>query len=392
MNCPGSHDLIKALTLPETDDPDYRRQGVAAHAAAAHALQNGLEAWEVVGMEFEGLTITAAMGMHLKVYLDHVVPLQEATQTYGVEFKAHSPSIHEQAFGTADHWAIAPGPPSEPFVDEDGDTVQRVTNALHVNDLKFGEGIAVDVEENPQLKYYAALVIDNLERNRSYVFNDAMLVVLGIVQPRAFHPGGPIRTWTTTVGEIKEWVHDTLRPAMARTEIDGLLTPGDWCRFCPAKLVCPMLQGLFEALCKVDVTHVKNWSDAALDRSYALLPAAKWAAKAIEEEAFRRAMGGASFESAKLVQKKANRVWKGEAEAEARALFGDEAFSKPQLLTPPQLEEAKGPAGKRFAKEYAFAPDTGLTMAPRTDARTEQKPLPTSEVFKQAIEALNNSG
>ena len=53
MNCPGSVALIQALKLEGTDDPEYRKMGTAAHAAAAHITLNDMDAWEVVGQKFE---------------------------------------------------------------------------------------------------------------------------------------------------------------------------------------------------------------------------------------------------------------------------------------------------------------------------------------------------
>lgn len=366
MNCPGSVALLDALAMPDTDEPEWTAEGTAMHEAAAHLLTTGAETWEIAGQEFHGIVIDAEMGMAIALYVDHVRPLMEDTNTFGVELRAASPETHAQMFGKADLWAIA-------------------HRSLIVRDLKGGVGIVVEAYRNPQIMYYSFLTIDHLERERGYVFDDGMLVDLGIVQPRAFHPDGPIRTWETTVGEIKEWVRTTLVPAMDRTAIDNTLTPGEWCRFCPAKLICPMLQGLFEALVKINPAQVINWSDEALDRSYKLLPAAIFAKKAIEEEVFRRANNGVHFESGKLVNKKANRVWKEGASTLAAAEFGEGAFEPAHLKSPPGIE-ALGPKGKAFVKEYGYTPFTGLTVAPReTDPRQEVKPERSSEVLDELL-------
>jgi hypothetical protein len=52
MNCPGSVALLSLIGEDISDEPDYRREGVAMHEAAARALEEGLDAWELVGMEF----------------------------------------------------------------------------------------------------------------------------------------------------------------------------------------------------------------------------------------------------------------------------------------------------------------------------------------------------
>ena len=57
-----------------------------------------------------------------------------------------------------------------------------------------------------------------------------------------------------------------------------------------------------------------------------------------------------------------------------KAKFGEAAYTKPVLLTPPQIE--KLPGGKTFVTQCAFTPqNTGLTLAPLSDNRVEAKSL-----------------
>ena len=72
MNCPGSVALIKNLNLPQSDEPDYRREGTAAHEALEECMRNDIDAWEVVGKEFNGVTITADIADAIQVFIDTV--------------------------------------------------------------------------------------------------------------------------------------------------------------------------------------------------------------------------------------------------------------------------------------------------------------------------------
>ena len=63
--------LLKHLDLDDSDEPDYRVEGSAAHEAAAHALNNGLDAWELVGESFLGIEQTPELVDPLQIYLDH---------------------------------------------------------------------------------------------------------------------------------------------------------------------------------------------------------------------------------------------------------------------------------------------------------------------------------
>lgn len=376
MKCPGSVELLKALHLPDSDEPDYRREGVALHEAGARLLEDDLEPYEIVGQVFNATPMTADLVNPLQAYINHCRPLMAATNTWGVEYRISSP-VHPLFYGTADFWAVAPLY-LEPHYDES----HQLPNALHVVDLKGGEGIMVEVESNPQLMYYAFGVIDGLERQKSYRFDDNMEVVLTICQPRGFHSDGPVRSWVTTVFELKSWVHGVLVPAMLATEYDDHLEPGDWCRFCPAKLVCPLLTTLFEAAAKANPKHLPDTSDAALGLNYRYVEAVTFYVKALREEAYRRMMGGATISigadlgDLKLIRKRSTRVWKDGAPELAASKFGQDAWTAPEIKSPAQLE--KVPAAVSWVKEFAYSPDTGLTVA------MPQDPKPGVKVEKLA--------
>src|SRR6202789_4739697 len=78
MNCAGSVALIKQLNIQEdTDEPEYRGLGIAAHEAAAHCLKNGMDAWEVMGEKFHNYEVDQNMAQAIQVYIDVVRPDME---------------------------------------------------------------------------------------------------------------------------------------------------------------------------------------------------------------------------------------------------------------------------------------------------------------------------
>ena len=365
MNCPGSAALLKELKLPENDEPDYRREGIAMHEAAADCLVRGLDTWEITGQSYYETVIEPEMARAIQVYLDTVRPLAERAIQSFVEYPISSP-VHPQFYGRLDFGAI-------------------LQDSIDIVDLKGGEGIIVDPFENPQIMYYGFGLIDGEERASGVVFPDELPVHLGIVQPRGFSLEGPVRWWTSSVGEIKEWVHSVLVPAMCATEYDNSLDAGPWCRFCSAKLVCPLLTSLFRAACTANPKEIVNISDASLDRSYHYLAAVKFYVKAFEDETMRRLMTGkAEISEAKLVKKRSNRVFKAGAADLAKARFGDDAFTKPELKSPPELEKVS-PAAKQWVHEFAYLPDTGYTVAAADDKRPGIKVKPGDEVFAHYI-------
>lgn len=393
MNCPGSTALIEAFQLPETDEPEYRKQGVAGHAAAADCLARDIDAWEIVGDTYEDYTITAEMGEAIQMYLDRVRPSIGGGPAKGryhgeqffIEAKLAAPDVHEKMFGTVDFGALA---------DDGRDIDGNPKSFLDVTDLKMGQGITVEAYDNPQMKYYAFMLIHTKFKD----LTDDFHVRLTIVQPRAFHPDGPIREWWTTVGYIRAWVVADLLPAMYAT--DTSLTAGEWCRFCPAKLACPMLRSLFLAASTYDPNEAKALDPVALGESYKLTKPVKFYLKAIEDEMYRRLLGGQAIPHGKLVNKRADRVFKTEAHEKVggeevavpiidaiKKRFGAGAFNPPELKSPAQLEKVSEEA-KKFVSEYAYMPVTGLTVALDDDKRSRVTVQSAQDRFAVALKNL----
>jgi len=367
MNCPGSHVILKTLDLPASDDTDFAREGTAAHTAAAYCLRNGIDAWEIEGQTFDGYVVDGEMRDSIQLYLDTLAEVRtehgKKVITELVENRI-SGDFNPLFFGTVDSGIVG----------------QEI---IDITDFKYGAGIAVDAFENAQLKYYGVGLLEK--------FMGATRIRLRIVQPRAFHVDGPVRVWETTTKELREWKRTTLIPAMARAEVDTTLVPGDWCRFCPAKLACPLLTSIFGASITADATALNHFSAATLARDYSLLDAAKHYWKAVETEVYRRLSQGEAVTDGtpgrtyKLVPKKANRVFTAEGVEEAKKLFTPEELYVTEMKSPAQLVKL-GDKGKEFVKEYAYTPMTGTTVAVSTDPRVGVKVVPPTEAFSKLLE------
>lgn len=391
MNCPGSVALVAEFALPDTDEPDYRREGTAMHEAAADCLARDIETWEIIGEKYHDTEMTPEMCDAIQVYLDRVresiardasgKPTGYHGQTFFIEARLAAPDIHEAMFGSVDFGALV----TQPGIGH---------SFLDVTDYKGGAGIEVSPVDNAQMKYYGFMLI----HTKFPDLDDDFPVRLTIVQPRCFSFEGPIREWWTTVGEIKAWVVRDLLPAMHST--DDALDAGKWCRFCPAKLVCPLLTSLFRAASTYDPKAVASVSSEALGLSYQKVEGVKFYLKALEEEVFKRLNAAKEVPGTKLVNKKANRVFKETATTQVegkdvevpitgviKEKFGPSAFTAPELKTPAELEKL-GPAAKEFVKEYAYMPVTGLTVALEGDKRTGVKVQTGAERFAGALENL----
>ena len=364
MVCPGSVALNMSLPPDTTADPEYRRKGEAAHAAAAVCLQEEFDAWEIMDRDFE---LTAADLDAIQVYLDHVRDLRIAggRQYYEelIEVKIHAPKLHEQAFGTLDYCLVLSD------------------KTCIIRDYKHGEGVFVEAERNPQLMGYAAMM---LERYPWIVAFD-----LGIVQPR-FQGEQKIRTWQVWADEIAEWRDNELKPAMrnAWSMTKGkppVYQPGEHCRFCPAKnaLACPALKHEV-AVVEQSAPLVERISDEKLADLYAKVEPLKMMIKAIEAETTRRALAGIKLPGVKVVPKKAFRVWKSDAPLTEE--FGPAAYVE-TLRSPAEIEKEFGREGKEFVRQWAFTPDNGYTIAPESDRRKAIEVQKPSETFTNVLTA-----
>lgn len=371
MHCPGSVRLLQHLNLDESDEEDYRTEGVAMHALGADCLNTDRDAWETVGEQHgdPAIVITPELADPVQIYLDHCRAIEARSQQRFVEYAISAP-VHPLFYGTLDHGATGIKP-------------RGLT--LDITDLKGGAGIMVDVEENPQLKYYAFGLVDGIERQTGRQFDDTNEVNLHIVQPRISY-ADPVRSWSTSVGHIKHWVHGVLVPAMKETELNDGLDAGPWCRFCPAKLVCPLLTAMFEAACKANPKHVEGMSVQRLALEYQGWEAVKMYGRAVEKETFRQLSRGETDPRVKLVKKKANRAWRPGAEDATKTKFGAEAMTTPSLKPPAQIE--KLPGGPQWVSGNAFTPDTGLTVALATEPGTAVKVPKPAERFSGVQEML----
>lgn len=126
-----------------------------------------------------------------------------------------------------------------------GDAVilDDIAGLIEVVDLKGGRGIVVEASNNKQLRTYG---LGAMMANPG----PWKMVKVTIVQPRAPHPDGRIRSEEFSVAELVDWTSDLLAAMnRAKQAVSDYEKPGDWaethlfpgdhCGFCKAQAVCP---------------------------------------------------------------------------------------------------------------------------------------------------------
>jgi hypothetical protein len=233
MACPGSLALESAYPDKSSEFAD---EGTLAHAVAAHCLEMKIPAGVCSNFRYtdhvveKQAVVSADMAREVQKYLDHVRhDLEEGDELFVEQrlpiFAGNDAGVPEQ-FGTCDCLIIKPA-----------------KRQMRIRDKKYGRGVKVFAERNPQLMLYALGALD--EFGLLYDFDEVVLI---IDQPRLDH----VDEWTCTVEELREFEQEALaagREALEWADLGGdrvmqsALRPGDkQCQFCKAKGDCPALR------------------------------------------------------------------------------------------------------------------------------------------------------
>src|SRR5580765_1283744 len=192
--CAGS--LALTLSLPRTAriEREAAAWGTCAHQIAERCLRTGVDAAIFIGEEETSgryvFTVDEEMANTAQVYVDYCRALGARAKQFWIEqnFSLESLDTPFDSGGTADFTAFV-----------------AVEKLLEIVDLKGGSGVVVDVAENAQLRTYA------LGAMLAHPGLDIDRVRVTIVQPRAPHKDGIVRSEEFTVGELLEWTGDLLK-------------------------------------------------------------------------------------------------------------------------------------------------------------------------------------
>lgn len=202
--------------LEETTSP-YAEEGTKAHEMLEDWLKNGYDSQlSVLSTEIdmrEAVTTAYKKIMELKDSDPGAIMISETT----VGPNALGPDV----WGTADVILYLPA-----------------FKTLYVIDYKHGMGVAVDLP-SPQLEIYAILAMESF----SWMFGEIEHVETMIIQPRAFHGDGPIRSHGYSPVELTTlavFMNDSI--ATIGTD-EAIYAPSESaCRWCLAKSKCPALE------------------------------------------------------------------------------------------------------------------------------------------------------
>jgi len=341
MNCPGS--VALCATMPPKPSSKYADEGTLLHNVMDLILTTNQTPESFVGMTYQDIKLTQEL-IEDKVYpalrlLDQVDPKKE--MEYETETRVSFGDYLPNVFGSTD-------------------LLGRIGTRAIILDWKFGSGVAVEAEENPQLMFYAAAAMRT--KASQWVFDGATEIECIIVQPPE------IKRWITTPKRIKQFEQELKVAVQIAQKPDAPLANGDHCRWCAAKPVCPKMTGAVDRALALAIGDID-----AMQISHYLKQADMLEQWVTDLRALAHTMleAGAIVPEWKLVAKRATRQWVDEdlaATALAQDMSLDEMYTK-KLLSPAQAEKILKKAKKELPANQVVAISSGSTLAPVDDPR-----------------------
>ena len=340
--CPGSVALV--AKMPPKPSSKYADTGTLLHNTISEILEGRLTPEGAIGLYYEGIVLDQNL-LNTKLLpalmaLDDIDP--DKKMEYACETVVGFGDVLPDVFGSAD-------------------LLGRIGDTAYVIDWKFGDGVAVDVEENPQLMFYAAAAMRTKEVQ--WVFDGAAKIECVIVQPPY------VKRWETTPRRIQMFEHELVRAVKRALQPDAELAKGNHCRWCAAKPICPLLTGAVDRALRSSVQSLDAASiSAALDEADLL---EQWISD-LRALAFQMLEEGVAVPGYKLVPKRATRQWVNEdAALDALRDLGvkENELMETSMLSPAKVEKVLKKHKLELPRDLVVSVSTGNTLAPEEDPR-----------------------
>jgi hypothetical protein len=241
------------------------------------------------------------------------------------------------------------------------DLLGRIGKRAFILDWKFGSGVPVSADDNPQLMFYAAAAMRTPEVQ--WVFDECDEIECIIVQPPS------VKRWVTTTKRIKAFEQELAMAVKISQMPDAPLNAGDHCRWCAAKPTCPKMTGLADRAlhAQLDILNVEQIADY-LKKADML---EQWIAD-VRGLAHQVLDAGKPVPGFKLVAKRAIRSWADDDQALVAMLnegIPEEELTTVKVISPAQAEKVLKKHGKQLPANQVVAVSSGSTLVEESDPR-----------------------
>lgn len=345
MNCNPSANLEREFADRSSE---AAAEGSAAHALCEHKLRKALKMRSTRPVSKYD---SDEMEMYTDSYVEFVLEQIEVAKQHcadpfvlieqRLDFSCYVPD----GFGTGDCLIVA-------------------DKLLHIIDFKYGLGVLVDAEENPQMMLYALGALRLFD-----ALYDIDTISMSIFQPRREN----VSTWTITVDELEEWAEQTLRPkAELAFKGEGEFNPGPWCTFCKAAVKCRARAEEKLALARYEFAKPPLLTDEEIEDILSRLDdLTKWANEIAAYAQDASINHGKQWNGFKLVEGRSIRKYTDETAVVAAATAaGYRDIYKKSLIPITEMEKLMGK--KTFAEVLGglvIKPQGKPTLVPASDKR-----------------------
>jgi len=345
LNCTPSAQLESQFSDMESI---YAAEGTAAHALAEHKLKRALKRRSKRPIsdydcdEMEECTddyvsyIMEQVGEARRFCTDPVVLIEQH-----LDYSRYV----EGGFGTGDCIIVADG-------------------TLSVVDFKYGKGVPVGAEKNPQMMLYALGALELFD-----AIYEIETIRMTIFQPRL----ESVSNWEISIEEMENWVQEELIPkAELAAKGEGVFIPGEWCRFCKARNQCRARAEEYLQLVQMEFKPPALLSDEEIAEILSVADdLAKWAADIYAFATDEAITHGRQWSGFKLVEGRSNRKYSSEEDVEEAAKkAGYTDIYRHTLIGITEMEKLMGK--KKFGEilgSLVYKPQGKITLAPEADKR-----------------------
>ncbi len=345
LNCTPSARLELEF---ENTGSEAAREGTAAHALCEHKLKRALHMRSKRPVsEYD----SDEMEEHTDAYVAYIMEQYEAAKQVCkdpvilIEQKLDFSCYVPDGFGTGDCLIIS-------------------DDRLHIIDFKYGMGVLVEAEDNPQMKLYAlgALAI----YDALYDINE---VSMTIFQPRREN----VSTWTIPVVDLKVWAEDELKPrAQMAYNGEGEYLPGEWCTFCRAAVRCRARAAEKLNLAQKEFRMPPLLTDTEIEEILVILPDLTRWANEISEYALDAVLNhGKEWTGFKVVEGRSVRKYRDEESvAEAAKEAGYKDIYRQSLIPLTEMQRLMGKEKfEDILGDLIYKPPGKPTLVPKSDKR-----------------------
>lgn len=313
MNCPPSACLEREFP---SSSSEVAAEGTAAHALCEHKLRKFLKLRSKRPQsDFEDDEMDRCSD-------DYVLFVQERMREITspmvlVEQRLDLTRYVPEAFGTADCIIVG------------GDR-------LHIVDFKYGMGVLVEAEHNPQMMLYALGALELLDG-----IYDIQKISVSIFQPRREN----VCTWSLPKEELLRWARDDLvEKARLAYMGEGEYRAGEWCTFCRAAVQCRARAEEKLRLAKEEFKYPQLITDEEIEDVLGEIPELiKWANAILAYATDAAVNHGKVWMGFKIVEGRSVRRYKDEdvVAREAESAGYTDIFDK-KLISLTQMERLMG--------------------------------------------------